>query len=34
MLEIIKDVKVIKTAILKSRYIAARLVNGDLPDTV
>ena len=30
MLEIIKDVKVIKTAILKSRYIAARLANGEL----
>ena len=29
MLEIIKDVKVIKTAILKSRYIAARLANGE-----
>ena len=30
MLEIIKDVKVIKTAILKSRYIAARLANGEM----
>lgn len=30
MLEIIKDVRVIKTAILKSRYIAARLANGEM----
>ena len=30
MLENIKDVKVIKTAILKSRYIAARLANGEM----
>ena len=30
MLEIIKDVKAIKTAILKSRYIAARLASGEM----
>ena len=30
MLDIVKDVKVIKTAILKSRYIAARLANGEM----
>ena len=30
MLDIVKDVKVIKAAILKSRYIAARLANGEM----
>ncbi len=30
MLDLIKDVKAIKTAILKSRYIAARLANGEM----
>ena len=30
MLDIVKDVKAIKAAILKSRYIAARLANGEM----
>ena len=30
MLDIVKDVKVIKAAILKSRYIAARFANGEM----
>ena len=30
VLDVVKDVKVIKAAILKSRYIAARLANGEM----